>query len=132
MTRRVRFLAGSLSLAAMTFSFAETVLASVCMPMDPALTMDPMAMDEMAMAGEDGAMDCMLMAHESEVPDTQERQDHCPLAPAVGAGCSAVASLPSHTFEADALSARSARAAVSRDLDLGVLLPHALFHPPRA
>jgi hypothetical protein len=61
-----------------------------------------------------------------------ERDAHCPLSPAVGAGCTAIATLPATEIAAvswvTGSYASRAADAVGRDL----LLTHGLFRPPRA
>jgi len=126
MNRRLRLLAGVVTLAAINVSFAETVWASVCTSMASSV-----AMEEMSMPTAAGGVDCMLMTHGHDAPGSEAPQDHCPLNPVVGAGCSAVAPLPSSSLQTDAPPTPDMPAATWRDLNSGVLLPHVLFRPPR-
>lgn len=142
MDRRFRALAGALTLTAMTASFAEMVLASVCAPVadaDGAAMAGMAGMPGMGMATMDVAvadtpadgMDCPLMAGHGD--DTgSERNDHCPLNPAVGAGCSAVASLPAALVLVATAPGGTSPAGSLVEMRPDILLSHALFHPPRA
>lgn len=76
-----------------------------------------------------GAIDCLLMAGHDEGP---EGGDRCPLSPAVGPGCSAVASLPASDAQAPPPTGRGTWAASFEDVRPDLLLTHALFRPPRA
>jgi hypothetical protein len=134
--RRTRVLAGLLGLIALGLSFSEAVLASVCAPMDGmqdmATGMPEMAADMAAQtspATEPGATDGLLMAGHDEGP---EGGDHCPLSPAVGPGCSAVASLPASDAQAPPLTGQGTWTASFDDVRPDLLLTHALFRPPRA
>lgn len=133
MTRRTRTFAGLLALAAMTASFSEAVLASVC-----ASPMAMGSMSDMAMAADsadgDGASGahgpgCDWMNHTEESSGDGE---HCPLTPTASQGCTVAASAP-----APEVSVASTGWLAARDLTLDVaepelLLAHALYHPPRA
>jgi len=147
MNRRTRFLAGVLTLSALTFSFTETVFASMCTPMPEMAGMDDMDdMDDMdaiveevsemtdarADVSSSGDPDCLLMSGHEERNDGQRRDSHCPLSPAVGAGCSAVASLPSTQIAAVPWTAGTAPGYASVDACPDLLLTHGLFRPPRA
>lgn len=129
----------------MSLSFAETVLASVCAPaamaaMDessasrPALSaLTDGAVDVMGGAAyvEGAGMDCARMAVQDEgrrgAPDP-----HCPLNPAVGAGCTAVASLPGSSCEAPLPPSHGMQRTIVDEAHPDLLLSHALFRPPRA
>ncbi|HUP53699.1 MAG TPA: hypothetical protein VM198_14555 [Longimicrobiales bacterium] len=137
MNRRTRALAGILTLSALTFSFAETVFASMCAPMPEMAGMDDMVSqmsemtDAVADASSSGGPDCLLMSgHEDS--DRGERDAHCPLSPAVGSGCAAVASLPATQIAAVGWAAGTSRSLGSEDGGVDLLLTHALFRPPRA
>lgn len=140
MNRRLRLLAGILTLTAMTASFAETVLASVCAPMGEMDGANMAAMAGMggmgmstvdvAVAGTDG-IDCPLMTEHGDDRGGQ-RNDHCPLNPAVGAGCTAVASLPACATLVATPAGETSKAWTPGEARPDLLLSHALFHPPRA
>jgi hypothetical protein len=123
--RRTRVLAGTLALAATTFSFAETVLASVCAPMDRT------AMVEMGDPAAPTEMDCVLMrGHGAD--GGGEDDPHCPLNPAVGPGCSGVASVPASSDDGGPPPYRAVVRSVFDDVRPDLLLSRALFRPPRA
>lgn len=127
MKRRTRVLAGLLALAALTLSFAETVLASTCAPM-------PVAMGDMGPTGGEAPdpprpMDCPLMANHGQRPD---RGEHCPLNPAAGQGCAAAAALPASLSRSAPPDAEGSRRVVIDDARPDLLLAHARFRPPRA
>lgn len=137
MNRRRRILAGSLALVAMSLSFAETVLASVCAPaamaaMDGTAIQAPVSAAMDGPADVDGAgMDCARMAGQDEgrrgAPDP-----NCPLSPAVGPGCTAVASLPGSSCEAALPPSHGVQRTIVDEARPDLLLSHALFRPPRA
>lgn len=136
MTRRTRILAGTLALVATTFSFAETVLGSVCTPMVMADVGDARALDGQpghpdAREAGPGAMDCVLMLGR-DADRGGEADPHCPLNPAVGQGCSAVASIPASSGDADSTPDHGTPRVVVVDVRPDLLLSHALFRPPRA
>jgi hypothetical protein len=129
MKRRIRTLAGTFGLAAMALSLGEAVLASVC-----ATSMD------MASVGVDGAqvseamkdMPGMPMPADGPEDDPGSRYDECPLGPALGQGCLALALLPANgPLSGDALPDAFGRSAAD-SLRPDLLLAHALFRPPRA
>lgn len=132
MNRRLRFLAGVLTLAATTASFAETVWASVCAPMTDMEEMGVQIVADADAEDASNAMDCMLMAGRADDRDAGERDAHCPLNPAVGTGCSAVASLPSSVALVRTPDPGTSLAPAALDSRRDLLLSHALFHPPRA
>ena len=128
MMRRARFLAGVLGLAAVALSHAEALLASKCAP----------GMD-MSVASEDSeAMDPSMDMGGMSMPDRDTDDDGkapfnaCPLGPALGQGCLAVASLPGVAPRAAVAPADHVG---SRSVDVArpdLLLAHGLFRPPRA
>jgi hypothetical protein len=124
MNRRARTLAGVLTLSAMTFSSAETVFASMCTPMPE--------MGVVAANGSSDAPDCLLMSGPEGGHDPSGDRTHCPLNPAVGSSCTAVASHPSaQTADAPwALGTFPDHATEDSRPDL--LLSRSLFRPPRA
>jgi len=120
-------LAGLLALVAITFSFAETVLASTCAPM-------PSAIGDMGMTDGDApdpppSMACPLMEGHGQRPD---RGEHCPLNPAAGQGCAAAAALPATLSRSAPADDPGSRRVVSDDTRPDLLLAHARFRPPRA
>lgn len=140
----IRTLGGLLGLVAMALSFGETVLASVCTsPAGRMPAMEKMAVGETTTmdmrsgdadeVGRGHALECMLMAAHGSARGPRESSDsHCPLTPAVGQGCSAVASLPGSTSSlAFPLDRPSARAS-DTDLRPDLLLVRSHFRPPRA
>jgi hypothetical protein len=134
MNRRARTLAGVLTLSALTFSFAETVLASICTPMPEMTGADDMGSemtDAVADASSSDGSDCLLMSGHEERNDRGERDAHCPLSPAVGSGCTAVASLPSPQIAAAPWTAGTFLSRASEDAGPDLLLTHVLFRPPR-
>jgi len=150
MTRRTRFIAGILALVAMTFSFAETVLASTCAPMTApggsemaammagdaaAFGHAAMPMEAPASATERGAAPsgtgCMIARHDGR-DDERGDEGHCPFGAAVTQGCSAFASLPARSARSQAPPSEAAPEVPSAHSRTDLLLAHALFHPPRA
>jgi hypothetical protein len=132
MKRRTRLLAGLLTLAAMVFSFAETVFASVCAPMVDMSEMGAEVMDGDDGDASPGAMDCMLMPGHGTDQDGGDRDDHCPLSPVVGQGCSAAASLPVSHAGAGPPPDHGALRTVADEARPDLLLSHGLFRPPRS
>ena len=134
MTRRTRTLGGSLSLLALGFSLAETVLASVCAPGADMSDMPGMA--GMSTPTADGSS--MAAMPGMPMPGTDTDQDagngtfDCPLAIALGPGCSALASLPTPLTRGGLPSLLAVLATPFDDVGSDVLLTHALFRPPRA
>jgi hypothetical protein len=129
MKRRMRTLAGMLGLAAMALSLGEAVLASVC-----ATSMDMASMEadraEVSQVMED--MPGMPMPGDGQDDDQGSRYDECPLGPALGQGCLALASLPATCpLSGDAPQDTFGRPAAD-SLRPDLLLTHALFRPPRA
>lgn len=129
MKRRTRILAGTLTLLAMTFALAETVVASACAP--------AMIMQENAGSVTQGepADDCVLdgLHERRDHEDGGEGERHCPFGPAAAAqGCAAVASLPARAAVAPAPSLGTAVAVFVERAQRDLLLGGALFHPPRA
>jgi hypothetical protein len=128
MTRRTRTLAGTLGLAAMALSLGEGVLASVCAP-----TMDMSRMEAEAAEASSPmeVMPGMPMPADYEGGD-DSRSDQCPLGPALGQGCLALASLPGRApLSGDASQDEFVRS-IADSLRPDLLLTHALFRPPRA
>ncbi len=127
MKRRPRVIAGCLTLMALTFSVAQTMVASTCAPE---------AVSETFAAAETGpapGSDCPLMGPHDPGPDGDETDGrHCPFAPAAAETCSAIPLMASPsvvvTFDQPMT--------VPGDIWLptGVDLPFekSLFRPPRA
>lgn len=141
MNRSARTLAGVLTLAALAFSFTETVFASMCAPMPDMGAMEDMElMAAHAPAMTQGAPEttardapgCPLMSGDVDRDDQEEREPHCPLSPAVGSGCSAVASFPAGQIAAVAWTAGTSASFASPAAGTDLLLTHGLFRPPRA
>jgi hypothetical protein len=129
MNRRMRTLAGSFALAAMALSVAESVLASVCAP-----TMEMSEMDAEASPGSQDMVDMagMPMPADNQGPDRSSRFDECPLGPALGQGCLALASLPGNAPLYENVAENTFGRRVADKLRPDLLLSHALFRPPRA
>jgi hypothetical protein len=129
MNRHTRALAGVLAMAAMTFSFTESVMASTCARMsDPAMPGTTQTSSEDASAP---SMECLFMAgHDGSGQD--DGRGHCPFGLAAGQGCSAAASLPALNSIESVETARATTAVGSDDVRPDLLLARALFHPPRA
>lgn len=129
MNRRIRTLAGTVGLAAMALSFGESVLASVC-----AGTMDMSSMGavapEMSEAMDD--MAGMPMPVDDDGEDQGSRFDECPLGPALGQGCLALASLPGIAPRSGDAPGDNSRRWAADSVRPDPLLSHALFRPPRA
>jgi hypothetical protein len=135
MIRRTRTLAGLVGLAAMALSHGETLLASVCasamdMSSQVAETADMSRMTHATMGM--GAMEGMPMPSDDGSRDAGDRFDACPLGPALGQGCLALASLPGGAPRAadvppDHIGRRSGDV-----VGLDLLISHTLFRPPRA
>ena len=131
MMRRTRTFAGFLALAAMTASFSEAALASVCASPVAMSSMSDMAMDSAESDGEasEHGPGCDWMNHTEE---SRGGGEHCPLTPTASQGCTVAASAP-----APEVSVVSAAVLASRDITLAavepeLLLARALYHPPRA
>lgn len=133
MNRRARTVAGVLTLSALTFSFAETLFASMCTPMPQMAGMDE-TVSEMASAVADASSggDCPLMSGHEEPDDHGEGDAHCPLSPAVGSGCTAVASLPATQLAVVPWTTDESPGLSIDDGEPDLLLTHGLFRPPRA
>jgi hypothetical protein len=141
MKRRTRKLAGSLALMAMALSVTESVLGSVCAPvaaMADMADMPGMSGQSMAAGGDARAETMTGMPMPMPLPDrdggreASEGDDHCPLAPALGQGCSAVASLPAPPSRDGSPTTLGALGTSFDDIRPELLLAHALFRPPRA
>lgn len=137
MNRRARTLGGVLTLSALTFSFAETVFASMCAPMPEMAGMDDMRgqMGEMPVAIADapssGGPDCLPTSGPGQRAGCEPHGTSCPLSPAVGSGCTAVASLPAPQLATVPWTAGASMSRASEDAGPDLLLTHGLFHPPR-
>lgn len=129
MMRRRSVIPGVIVLAAMTFSFGETVWASTCLP-----GMD-MESSAMAMAGEAPA-EHDRMADAGAAPDQHgepDSSDNCPFGPlATTQSCAGLASLPASVVAFIAPSPQGAAHVVFDVTQHDLLLETALFHPPRA
>jgi hypothetical protein len=134
MTRSTRSLGGSLALLALAFSFTETMLASVCAPGADMSAMPGMADLSGPPADGDsmGAMPGMAMSDTDTEREAGEGTFDCPLAIALGPGCSALASLPAPIVGGGWLAPLAVLGTPFEDIDSGVLLTHALYRPPRA
>lgn len=124
MNRRTRTLAGALALVAMTLSLGEVGMASACASM---ADMGGMVMDG---SGDDSKapMGCPLAAGDHR----EGRDGHCPLSPAVDAGCVAPATLPSSPSAIIPSPPVAARATIPQVDRPALILATALFRPPRA
>jgi len=129
MKRRMRTLAGTLGLAAMALSLGEAVLASVCAT---SMDMAGMGVDvaQLSEAMED--MPGMPMPADGPDDDQGSRYDECPLGPALGQGCLALASLPASSPLSGAAPQDAFGRSTADSLRPDLLLSHALFRPPRA
>jgi len=141
MNRRMRVLSAILALVALTFSFAEAVVASTCAPMrvmdDLTMMDDVMAVpaSSEAAAGSEAApnpMDCPFMTAHDEREGDREDGRHCPFGPALGQGCAVAPSLPGLMLDVSAAPAQSASPSSLDEVRPHLLLARALFHPPRA
>lgn len=122
-------LAGILALVAMTFSFTEMVLASVCAPMSGmAAAVDMTDRDVDASP----SMDCLFTGGHGPPAEDGEDGRHCPFGPAMGQGCTAVASLPALTSAMSAPPSQVATGTVFDEARRDLLLAQPLFHPPRS
>lgn len=133
MSRRFRTLAGLLALVAMTASFSQAVLASVCASPAAMAAMPDMAMSMVGADSGDSSgepqMPCDWMGH---TDGSGENGEHCPLTPTATQGCTATASAPASALVVDLSTARSARQVVLDSIEPELLLADALYHPPRA
>lgn len=124
---KLRPIAAALTLIALTFSFAEGVWASTCMP--------EMAMDGMsAESGFDGhAVGMNGYPGAADDPSEPEQEPPCPFAPVSIAGaCIVAASLPATSPIEISPSFEGALLTDDREHARDLLLTTALFHPPRA
>lgn len=128
MTRRPRRLAGIFALAALGLSLAETVLASTCAAMSGMDMSTAMADSTVEMP----STDCPLTATAGQTPDGGRDGPDCPLNPALGQGCNALASLPSLTVDVSEPAPHDVTTLGTDARRPDLLLSHALFHPPRA
>lgn len=133
MTRRTRTFAGLLALAAMTASFSEAVLASVCASPAAMGSMSGMAMP--AADNEDGpssttnGMACDWTGHADE---SREGGEQCPLTPTATQGCTIAASAPAPEIALVSAAVLTTRHVRLDAVEPELLLAHALYHPPRA
>lgn len=133
MTRRFRTLAGLFALVAMTASFSQAVLASVCA--SPAMMA---AMPDMAMSGVGAESGDASGEHQTpcdwtgHTDGSGENGQHCPLTPTATQGCTATASAPATALAVDLSEAQSARHRVLDSVEPELLLADAPYHPPRA
>jgi hypothetical protein len=128
MTRRRRFVPGMLMLAALTFSLAESVVASTCVPMQ--------VMGGSVRAVETGAMahDCAPDAGSTHADDPGDRNPfHCPFGPMTAAqGCTAAASLPAPSAGVGEIGSGVVASTPFDDPEHDLLLAAPPFHPPKA
>ena len=128
MTRRYRLRAGVFTLLALSLSFVEAGLTSVC------AAMPDMAMDATDMAAAPAVQHGHAMAGGSTSGSTDGSGDpqECPYGPAATAqGCPVAASLPSSAVDmADTSTQRTAIVPLDA-ASHGAFLPDGLFHPPR-
>lgn len=133
MSRRLRTLAGLLGLVAMTASFSQAVLASVCASPAAMAAMPDMAMSMVGAENDDSSgehqMPCDWMGH---TDGSGENGQHCPLTPTAIQGCTATASAPATALVVDLSTAQSARHRVLDSVEPELLLTDVLYHPPRA
>lgn len=126
MRRRTRLIAGTFAFVAMTFSLAETVIASTCAPgagMAMAEAVDTHAPEH----------DCVTASHDREHRGSGEDGRHCPFSPATAAqGCAAVASLPASAMTDFSPSLEGAGTVFVEPSEHDLLLAQPPFHPPRA
>jgi hypothetical protein len=132
MRRRTRrTLLGSFMLSAAVLSWAEAVAAAFCAPREEAgsmLAMPGMVVGDAAFRGSMGDMPMPLGNGGS---DEEAPADPCPLAPALGAGCTAMASLPTTVIEEAAQLTRGSERTPFTSVRRDLLLAHPFFHPPR-
>lgn len=130
MRSRTRTLAGLLGLFAMTASFSETVVASMCAA--------PSNMASMAMSAADDTEARDAGGHEhscagmGNTDESKEGGERCPLTPTATQGCTAAALVPSPAIALGLAMPLSAREIASDAIEPDLLLSYALYHPPRA
>ena len=132
MTRRTRTFAGLLALAAMTASFSEAVLASVCASptaMGSMSGMVPSPAEDDSQDTNERGMPCDRMDHTGE---SREGGEHCPLTPTATQGCTVAASAPAPETAVGGLEGPTTRHVIPDVIEPELLLAHALYHPPRA
>lgn len=133
MSRRFRTFAGVLALVAITASFSQAVLASVCASPAAMAAMPDMAMSMVGADSGDSSgehqMPCDWLGHSD---GSGENDQHCPLTPTATQGCTATASAPATALVVDLSTAQSARHVVLDSIEPELLLADALYHPPRA
>ena len=124
--RRVRFIAGLITLIVMTFSLAEGVWAASC----PA-TMKAMNMGEAPAASDEETPPCPDCA--TGHPDERGRHHlpDCPFGPPGSQGCVLSASLPAPSVAEIASSPEGVEFGIASDTEPDLLLGSALFHPPK-
>jgi hypothetical protein len=125
MRSRFRFVAALLVLVTLSFTVAEGVWASTCMPGMGMARGTAMAVGAGAGHAEGVDSSGSPNQHSDQLP-------HCPLAPAAGACIALATSLPAHAPESLAPSPEGAPAVVSSNDARPVLLVFAFFRPPRA
>ncbi|MGQ0563194.1 MAG: hypothetical protein ACT443_15140 [Gemmatimonadota bacterium] len=117
-------------LFALTLSFAESAVASVCaesMMNTAAASSDGMA----AMPDMPAEHDC-AGKHSHDGESGQEPAAECPFAPAGAAnGCTFSASIPASAVVEPVPNADRIRAAVAADTEPHSFLASSLFHPPK-
>ena len=129
MLPRKKLLAGIFALVAMAFSFTETVAASACG--------SGMAMEKHHVAeAQHGPGDASPSSHErghhrGGEGERDQSERHCPFAPVL-AGCAGVSLFPSRPGDDIVPLLGIDHAAFPEPVQHRVLLPDALFHPPRA
>lgn len=130
MNRRVRLVAGTLALLALTFSFTESVLASTCAYMSE---MASSVMSRHAGPSTEGGKDCLFgMEHGGRGGEDGHDGHHCPFAATMGPGCIAAPSIPTAVMTEPPV-AGEATALRPTDADRPILLLVTTpFHPPRA
>lgn len=150
MKRRTRLIASGLIALAMTLSFSEAVLASMCAPGLGATvrgTADtrsprgmpccgPAAMRDGTMAGAVQNAAGKNSPHSAHAPADSGQSGRgevpCPFGPVAGAaGCATAASLPAHTFDDLAASPEDAMVLVFDSSQYNPSFANALFHPPK-
>lgn len=132
MARRTRAFAGLLTLVAMTASFSQAVLASLCASPAAMATMPVMATSmETGQDGpsEDHGMACRWLGHADA---SREGGQRCPLTPAATQGCTAMASAPAPAMSIALGTPVSARHVTLDVVEPELLLADVFYHPPRA
>lgn len=126
MNRRLRFIAGLITLIVTTFSLAEGVWAASCPP-----TMKTMEMGEFPAASDEEMPPCpdCLTGHPEE--GRRHSLPDCPFGPPGSQGCVLSASLPAPSAAEIASSPEGAEVGIASEAEPDLLLGSSLFHPPK-